>query len=207
MSKTYKIAELDGVDALVVLQGAWRDEYLAVIESERLAGLSVGVPPDGNLGFLRDLTHLRVLVLNADRIESYAPLEGLASLETLTLNTPARPRRELDFGAFGVLRKLGLYWNPGFASALACSQLEEVYVFSPPDPDLTRFGRLVSLRRLELSQGRRLSALQGVEILGELRFSACIRKRGWRTCPAWGGSLTWKRCLSRTASAFVGSTS
>jgi hypothetical protein len=89
-------------------------------------------------------------------------VESLRGLETLTLNTPAKPRIELDFTAFGALRTLRMYWNPGFESVFASTSLESLFVFGPPDPDLTRLGSFPRLRRLELSQGRKLLSTAGV---------------------------------------------
>ena len=62
---------------------------------------------------------------------------------------------------------LRMYWNAGFESVFGCTSLESLFVFSPPDADLSRFGTLPALRRLELSQGRKLVSTQGV---GELDF-------------------------------------
>ena len=44
----------------------------------------------------------------------------------------------------------------------ACATLESLFVFGPPDADLARFGALRALRRLELSQGRKLVSTAGV---------------------------------------------
>src|SRR4051794_2242326 len=120
-----------------------------------------------DLSFLRGLSGLRGLVLNAGEVRDLSPLLGLP-LETLTLNTPSKPRLDLDFTAFPALRTLRMYWNPGFESVFA-SSVESLFIFGPPDPDLTRFASL-ALRRLELSQGRKLVSTAGaprsLEFLG-----------------------------------------
>jgi internalin A len=158
---TPTIGEIDGLSALVVLEGGWRDEYAHVIESQELAVLSIAVRGD-DLSFLERLPSLRGLVLNAGEARDLSPAEGLHGLETLTLNTAPKPRIALDFGAFSRLRTLRMYWNAGFESVFACSSLESLFVFGPPDADLARYGALPRLRRLELSQGRKLLSTAGV---------------------------------------------
>ena len=158
---TPTIGEIDGLPALVVLEGGWRDEYASMIEAHGLAVLSIAIRDD-DLSFLERLPDLRGLVLNAGAVRDLSPVQGLTALETLTLNTSAKPRMPLDFGAFGRLRTLRMYWNAGFDSVFGCATLESLFVFGPPDEDLTRFGALTGLRRLELSQGRRLESTAGV---------------------------------------------
>lgn len=163
---TPTIGEIDGLPALVVLEGGWRDEYSGVIETHGLAVLSIMVRGD-DLSFLERLPSLRGLVLNAGEVRDLSPIQALGALETLTLNTPSKPRMELDFKAFGALETLRMYWNPGFESVFACESLRSLWMFGPPDADLARFGALPSLRRLELSQGRKLVSTAGV---GDLEF-------------------------------------
>jgi internalin A len=117
---------------------------------------------EDDLSFLAQLPSLRGLVLNGGGVRDLSPVERLHGLETLTLNTPAKPKLPLDFSAFGSLKTLRLYWNPGFESVFSCTTLESLFVFGPPDPDLARFGALPRLRRLELSQGRKLTSTAGV---------------------------------------------
>ena len=161
---TPKIGEIDGLPALVVLEGGWRDEYVDMIETHGLAVLSIMVRGD-DLSFLGRVPSLRGLVLNAGEVRDLSPVQSLAALETLTLNTPAKPRMELDFGAFPLLERLRMYWNPGFESVFSCGRLETLWVFSPPDADLARFGAMAGLKRLELSQGRKLVSTAGVGAL------------------------------------------
>jgi internalin A len=161
---TPKIDEIDSLPALVVLEGGWRDSYADMIEQHGLAVLSIMVRGD-DLSFLSRLPGLRGLVLNAGEVRDLSPVQSLDRLETLTLNTPAKPRMELDFGAFPLLEKLRMYWNPGFESVFSCARLETLWVFGPPDADLARFGGMSGLRRLELSQGRKLVSTAGVGAL------------------------------------------
>jgi internalin A len=161
------ISEIDGLPALVVLEGGWKDEYADTIARERLAALSIRAD---DVSFLDRLPSLRGLVLNGGGVRDLSPVQRLTGLETLTLNTPAKPKLPLDFTAFAALKTLRMYWNPGFESVSDCASLESLFVFGPPDADLARFGRLPRLRRLELSQGRRLTTTagvgDGVEFLG-----------------------------------------
>jgi hypothetical protein len=139
---TPTIGEIDGLGALVVLEGGWRDEYANVIEAHRLAVLSITVRGD-DLSFLTrvpELHGLRGLVLNAGEVRDLSAVAALRDLETLTLNTASKPRIDLDFTVFGHLRTLRMYWNAGFESVFACRALESLFVFGPPDPDLARFG-------------------------------------------------------------------
>lgn len=169
---TPTIADIDGLRALVVLEGGWRDEYEARLQD--LEALSISVRGD-DLSFLERVPHLRGLVLNAGEARDLSPVAALRGLETLTLNVAAKPRIELDLSAFAALRTLRMYWNPGFESVFACRSLESLYVFGPPDPDLARFGQLPHLRRLELSQGRRLQTTRGV---GPVRFLGLYQQGG-----------------------------
>lgn len=181
-----EISEIDGLPALVVLEGGWRDEYREVIRSQQLAALSIRISGD-NLDFLNQLEGLRGLVLNAGEVSQLTNLESLRDLETLTLNTPRRPRMSVDFCAFPKLKRLGVYWNPGFESLFACQQLEDLFVFAPPDPNLEHIGALRSLRRLELSEGRRLRALCGVEQLHRLTFLGLYFQAGLESLSGIGG--------------------
>ena len=144
-------------------RGGWRDEYADMIEAHGLAALSIMVRGD-DLSFLQGLS-LRGLVLNGGEVRDLSPVASLRDLETLTLNTPAKPRMELDFGSFPLLERLRMYWNPGFESVFSCGRLETLWMFSPPDADLTRFGAMPGLKRLELSQGRKLVSTTGVGAL------------------------------------------
>jgi len=85
----------------------------------------------------------------------------------------------VDFGAFPKLKRLGVYWNVGFESLFDCDQLQNLFVFGPPDPDLTRFGGLRALQRLEFSDGRRLRSLDGAKQLGQLTFLGLYFQTGW----------------------------
>lgn len=161
-----RIGEVDGLPALVVLEGGWKDAYADVLAREGLSVLSIAVRGE-DLSFLSKVPDLRGLVLNAGEVRDLSALEALRGLETLTLNTPSRPKLPLDFGSFPSLRVLRMYFNPGFESVFDRTSLESLWVFSPPDPDLSRFGALPALRRLELSMGRKLVSTQGV---GDLDF-------------------------------------
>jgi hypothetical protein len=142
--------------------------------------LSIALRGD-DLSFLERLPGLRGLVLNAGEVRDLAPVAALRGLETLTLNTASKPRMALDFTAFERLRTLRMYWNAGFESVFACQSLESLFVFGPPDADLTRFGELATLRRLELSQGRKLVSTAGVsptvEFLGLYQQGALTELR------------------------------
>jgi internalin A len=158
---TPTIGEIDGLPALVVLEGGWRDEYASVIEAHSLAVLSITVRGD-DLSFLARVPRLRGLVLNAGEVRDLSAVAGLTHLETLTLNTASKPRMDLDLASFEALRTLRMYWNPGLESVFAATALESLFVFGQPDADLTRYGSLPNLRRLELSQGRKLLSTAGV---------------------------------------------
>jgi internalin A len=186
------IGEIDGLPALVVLEGGWRDEYANVIEAHGLAVLSIMVR-GSDLSFLSRVPSLRGLVLNAGEVRDLSSVQALPRLETLTLNTPSKPRLELDFGAFPLLEKLRLYWNPGFESLFSARRLESLFLFGPPDADLGRFAALSGLKRLELSQGRKLVSTAGVppvEFLGlyqqgaleELVLPASLRVLAVESC-------------------------
>jgi hypothetical protein len=164
-----RVADVEGLPGLVVSSGGWRPEYADVIRDENLAALSIRISGD-DLAFLGDLPHLRGLVLNAWKVRDLSDVEALGQLENLTLNMPSRPRRHLDFGKLPNLRSLGVYWNPGFESLFKSQNLELLWVFSPPDPDLQRFAELGKLKRLEFSQGRHLVSTRGVERLANLEF-------------------------------------
>ncbi len=163
---TPRVGEVDGLPALVVLEGGWKDSYADDMAAQGLSVLSIAVRGT-DLSFLSQVPDLRGLVLNAGEVRDLSALEALSGLETLTLNTPSRPKLPLDFGSFPSLRVLRMYFNPGFESVFGCASLQSLWVFSPPDPDLSRFGTLPALRRLELSMGRKLVSTQGV---GDLDF-------------------------------------
>lgn len=171
-----EVAEIDGFRALVLLESSWDRSVLRRIDEERLDALSVRVEGT-EVDFLRGFPHLKGLVLNAGRARDLSVLHELSDLETLTLNIPSRPRLQLDFSAFPRLRRLGLYWNPGFESISALANLEELFVFNPPDPDLGRFATLGALRRLELSGGSKLLSTDGIAPLRELRFLGLYHQR------------------------------
>jgi internalin A len=185
VSDSPKISEIDGLPALIVLNGGWRPEYAHTMEREGLTALSIRVPDD-RIDFLRALPDLRGLTLSAWEARDLQPLEGLTNLEVLTLNLPKRPRLSLDFNAFPSLRSLAVYWNPGFESLFSCGGLERLWMFGPPDGDLERFADLQSLRRLEVSEGRRLTATRGVERLHSLTFLGLYLQTGLRDLAGLG---------------------
>jgi hypothetical protein len=177
MADAPKIAEIRDRPALVVPAGGWRDEYAELMRREKVNVLSIRVA-DQDVAFLQRIPDLRGLVLNAGAVRDLTPISLLRDLETLTLNVPHKPRLALDFSKFQKLVQLGMYWNPGFESVFNCRSLEELFVFAPPDHDLARFGELTDLRRLELSEGRRLNTTAGVEKLRELRFLGLYLQQG-----------------------------
>jgi hypothetical protein len=80
---TPTISEIDGLPALVVLEGGWRDKYANVIEAHELVVLSITVRGDG-VSFLERLPGLRgLVVLNAGSIGDLSPVASLTQLETL----------------------------------------------------------------------------------------------------------------------------
>jgi hypothetical protein len=163
------VGEIDGLPALVIHEGGWRDEYADVIAQRELAVLSIRVL-DGDLSFLARVPQLRGLVVTSGAVRDLSPVQALTRLETLTLNVPAKPRLELDFGAFPLLETVRMYWNPGLASITGHGRVSSLFVFGPPDADLERFSGMAGLRRLEFSQGRKLASTagvpDGVEFLG-----------------------------------------
>ena len=118
-----RIGEVDGLPALVVLEGGWKDAYADVLAREGLSVLSIAVRGE-DLSFLSKVPDLRGLVLNAGEVRDLSALEALRGLETLTLNTPSRPKLPLDFGSFPSLRVLRMYFNPGFESVYDRTSLE-----------------------------------------------------------------------------------
>ena len=179
------IGEIDGLPALVVLEGGWRDEYANVIEAHGLAVLSIMVR-GGDLSFLSALPKLRGLVLNAGEARDLSPVQALHGAG----DADAQHLLQAAHGA-GLRRvrrcceRLRMYWNPGFESVFTARRLESLFVFGPPDADLAPLRRLTGLRRLELSQGRKLVSTAGDRPArvprplpaGRARRSSCCRRR------------------------------
>lgn len=184
------VSEIEGLPALVVLSGGWRPDYADAMRDERLTALSIRVGEEDGLEFLREVPDLRGLVLNAGDIRDLAPIEELRQLETLTLNTPKRPRLNLDFGAFPNLRSLAMYWNRGFESVFGCRTLERLFVFDPPDTDLDRFADIDSLARLELSEGRKLNETAGIERFPDLKFFGLYFQAGLQALTGLSHAVT-----------------
>jgi hypothetical protein len=173
MSAPTRIAEVDGHRSLVVSSGGWRPESLALMTRERVAGLSISV---------------RLLVLNAGKVRDLRVLEELRELESLTLNTPRRPKLPLDFAAFPRLMSFSGYWNEGYDSVFGCHRLKRIFVFGPPDDDLSRFASLAALTRLELGQGRRLRHLRGLANLSSLAFLGLYHQAALETLDGLEGA-------------------
>ena len=66
--------------------------------------------------------------------------------------------------------------------------IERLFVFGPPDEDLIRFGQIATLQRLELSEGRRLRSLRGVERLHNLRHLGLYHQSGLVTLDGLAGA-------------------
>jgi Leucine-rich repeat (LRR) protein len=190
-------AEIDGLPALVVLSGGWKPEYADIIRSDQLTALSIRVT-DGDISFLRGLPELRGLVLNASEVHDLTILQELRHLRTLTLNTLKKRRQPLDFRVFRALRFVSLYWGPGYESLFACRQLERLFVFGPPDTDFSRFAAIDSLRRFEVSEGRKLRTTEGIERLPALEFLGLYYQTGLETLAGVGDVQTLRELAIET---------
>ncbi len=163
-----RFVDLDGARTLLVQSGGWREEYANLIHEQQLTGLSLALRDEVNVDFLCRLPNLEVLVVTGD-VRDLRAISHLQDLRTLTLNVPSRPKIPLDLASLPRLTDLGCYWNDGFSSLFDCAGLRNLFLFNPPDVDLSRIGTLTSLERLELSQGRKLRSTEGVDRLSRLR--------------------------------------
>src|SRR4051812_13369949 len=176
MSSPPRIEEIQGLPALVVLEGGWRPEYADLIREQGLTALSVRVA-DSDVSFLEGLPHLRGLILNGAHVSDISTVEALTALEMLCLNVTSRRRLTLNFSSFRRLNDLAIEWNDGFESVFECRGLTRLHVVRQPDPDLRRFAALTSLRRLELADGRRLTSTKHVSSLQSLTFLGLYYQR------------------------------
>lgn len=169
-SVAVEVRELQGVSTLVVVE-RWRAEFVDEAVARGVRGLSIRVTAEADLDVLGDLPELELLVVQAGtQIRDLSAIEELRSLWRLSLALPSRPKLPLDLTSLPLLRDLGITWNPGFESLFACTGLEVLNIANPPDVDFGRFAPLSGLKKLVVSQGRKLRSTAGIESLQYLEM-------------------------------------
>ena len=140
-------------------------------------------------GFLRELPELQLLSIVAAPLKGALPLEEVAGLRSLKLDS-ALPR-PLDLTSLPALRSCALTWSAGAASLFDCGELQQLSLAGLKTKRfdrLSRLGELTALRlrgsnivalkdlsglgrltHLELVICRSLASLEGIEALGGLR--------------------------------------
>lgn len=165
----YRIEAGDDGTTLVVT-GAWSDAAGHALESGRADGLNLNYAlgfKNTDLAFLREWRLKRLSIL-ARTVKDLSPVCRLsATLETLSVQSA--PSATLDVAAFPELLSLTASWDQVRSTVAEAPQLEDLFVLSYAEADLSAFRWNSSLRRLRFKDRPALTSLAGIEVLRHLR--------------------------------------
>lgn len=156
-----------GVDLRVT--GRWTDKAAACIRSGEADGLQLNYAwgfSEPDLRFLIDLPIVRLFVIDRS-LDDLSPLYSLGELQELTIQS--EPRAELDLRNLPDLRTLGASWEQVRTSIASVSGIEDLYLGSYTEDDLTPLAHLVALERLVFKDYPRIRSLAGVQHFSRLR--------------------------------------
>lgn len=165
MARTFELVETPaGTD--VVITGPWSAEAAELVTSGRASGLVLNYArgfQERDLDFLHDL-RIERLDLLARTILDLSPIHSNdATLTSLSL--VAHDRSKLDVGRFPRLQHLSAEWPQVGESIRLATALQDLYLGSYPELDLTALASLASLTRLRMKDRPRLTSLNGLEDL------------------------------------------
>lgn len=154
----------------VVVTGPWTDRAAEPIrsgEADRLVlNYALGFA-EADLEFLRGLPVKQLVVLDR-RLSSLEPINALSdSLELLHLTTDST--LSIDLALFPQLADLSADWQQVRSTIAAAPRLERLHVGRYAERDLMPLTSPRSLRRLALTDRPRISTLEGLAALPELR--------------------------------------
>lgn len=114
-----------------------------------------------NLNFLEQAPPLEVVQVMDLQLKDVSGIHAQAELKWLDLN--AYFATPVDFSVFRNLERLHLDWGPGAESVVSLTRLRRLSINRYPATDLTGIGAHPGLRRLRLSDARRLQSLDGLD--------------------------------------------
>jgi Leucine-rich repeat (LRR) protein len=165
----YRIESGDDGPTLVVTD-AWTDAAAHALDSGRADGLNLNYAlgfKDTDLAFIRPWPLKRLAIL-ARTVKDLTPVHRLsATLETMSIQSA--PSATLDAGAFPELLSLGAAWGQVRSTLADAPQLEDLFLLSYDEADLSALRWNSSLRRLRFKDRPSMRSLSGVEALHHLR--------------------------------------
>jgi hypothetical protein len=172
-----------GVSTRLWLRGSWRSEFAELARSFKVDDVWA-YGDDGwngdSIEFLCGLEALRSVSIGASRKLDWAPLERLASLESLDISSLEGEQERLDFVRLPRLRKCSVRpWRPEFDSVRNCPWLRSLRVRDTQFLRELDLSQLVDLEELLLYQCSRLRLVHvaGTARIRSLQISCCPRLR------------------------------
>jgi hypothetical protein len=154
----------------LVVTGGWSDAAAQALESGRADGLLLNYAlgfKNTDLAFLREWGLKRLWIL-ARTVKDLSPVYRLsATLETLSVQSA--PSASLDVAAFPQLLSLTAGWSQVRSSVAEAPHLEDLFVLSYTEVDLSALRWNSSLRRLRFKDRPSLTSLAGIDELRHLQ--------------------------------------
>jgi hypothetical protein len=165
----YRIEAGDDGNTLVVT-GPWSDSAGHALAFGRADGLNLNYAlgfKNTDLAFLREWPLKRLWIL-ARTVKDLAPVYRLsATLETLSVQSA--PSATLDVAALPELLTLAASWGQVRSTVAEAPQLEDLFILSYTEADLSALRWNSSLRRLRFNDRPSLTSLAGIEVLRHLQ--------------------------------------
>ena len=163
-----------------VLTGTWTTHLRTLLLDRQVSDLELNDSKGwrgADLGFLRDLPHLRALKIIDLRITSIEPIHELHELRAREVITYCNS--EIRFSEFPLLRDCSLEWRPRAGSLFGCTTLHSLFLNRFDESDTHRFARLLGLESLALmnSSANDLRGLGALRNLRKLRLAGMTRLR------------------------------
>lgn len=154
----------------LVLTSSWTDDFIKVIEKEKIDVLrlsdSAGWSGD-DLSFLEHTPTLRGIEIYSWNIKDITPISHLNKLEYIGLQCEFS--KAPDFNEFESLKICKLLWRPKAKSVLNCSKLTLLNISNYPFENLQSISEMKQLQRLQLTS-KKLVSLEGIESLEKLEI-------------------------------------
>lgn len=120
-----------------------------------------------DLSLLTEVKGLKCLYLMDDEIEDISVIEDLTSLKKLNLEC-LRIKKGFNFSKLTKLTQVSIDWRPCFDSLHHLNTLESLRIDKYKGKDLSKFGALPNLKRLDLVMGT-IESLTGIEQFSNLK--------------------------------------
>ena len=158
--------EVDDIGRKAVVTGLWTPHDGDAIRRDGVRRLVIAVREKG-LEFLKELDEVEEINVIDHVLPSDGGVMTLPGLRELGLETYSNDA--IDFRVFRRLERLHLNWRPGAETAFECPSLRSLSVAGCPLTNLGPLSGLSALEGLRIASARRLTSLDGVQHLPNIR--------------------------------------